>query len=618
MITALYQMGKYYESNKQKSELMEIVENPNETGNYNNVIVLEFESQGKEIIYKGFRLEEFSEAKLEKYLYKTKVGGNSGDYTPTSKVTEFEKTIKNFLKSLKNIKKEEFQKIYNYLKEELEENKKKLEDRKIAEKTLVEKLKEKYNAKDGYILTLNLDGKTLNDFPEIVNLLFEEDIKRYYEKYSKISKNKNKECFSCKSTNEEVYGFVNTFQFYTLDKRSFVTGGFQQKNSWKNYPICKNCAKTLEKGKKYLESNLKSYFAGFNYFIVPKFIFPIDKEENFKIYSRILKSLSNKDDIKISLSENKEEYLIDKENKILKYLSKTDNNMNYNIMFFEEKQSGSVFNILKNIEDVLPSRLNKLFKVKEKIENHKIFEPILITDKKGKEFLKEYYFNFETVRKFFPSSKIDGVFDDSFLEIVNSIFIDKKIDEKFMISAFVRTIRNSFINPDKKEYEIEDLVKRSLLIYKFLVELDLFNNFKKGEVKAMIEKNEKNERYLDFFDEHSEVFDSDLKRGVFLVGVLVNKLLSLPEQGNKPFYSRLNSLKMDEKMVKRIVVEAINKLNEYGKNYYMELEKLISEYLTLSNFKELSKEELSYYFVTGMNLGKIFKNQKKEESEENE
>jgi len=485
-------------------------------------------------------------------------------------------------------------------------------------KIIIDEVNEIFKPKEGYILTVKINDKWLNEYHEVINVLMSGNDKKYTTRGSFSSKEKesiseNKYCYVCKQKKDKVYGYVNTFNFFTLDKKSFMTGGFNRKYAWKNYPVCPECSKTLESGKKFLAKNFDNKFAGFSYYVAPKFVFDVDDDDNFKVYSRIMKMIS--DDNEISLANDKKNYLLAKEDKILKKLSSEKNNITMDIVFY--KDSNQEFKILKNIEDVLPSRLNVLFRAKDKIEKFDLFEPVVIKGKK-EDFEVGYYFNFNTVREFFPNSKEEGSFDDYFLEVINSIFINKKIDEKFIVSNFIRKLQRDFLNEKTKDYVAIDLTKKSLLIYKYLKELDILNNSSGGEVKALIEKNMKNERYLNFFEDHGEVFNSDLKRGVFLLGVLVNRLLSLPEQSNKPFYSRLNSLKMDEKILKRVLVESINKFNEYGRNYYVELEELISSYLTLASFRELSNDELSYYFVTGMNLGRIFKNKKEEEEVVNE
>jgi len=76
-------------------------------------------------------------------------------------------------------------------------------------------------------------------------------------------------------------------------------------------------------------------------------------------------------------------------------------------------------------------------------------------------------------------------------------------------------------------------------------------------------------------------------------------------------------LKLNKNIVKRIYTEAINKLNEYNKNYYKELEYLIGMYmLSEESQKNVSDDEISFYFVLGMSLARFFNEEKKDGEDE--
>ena len=122
-------------------------------------------------------------------------------------------------------------------------------------------------------------------------------------------------------------------------------------------------------------------------------------------------------------------------------------------------------------------------------------------------------------------------------------------------------------------------------------------------------KNTYREQIELFLEEHSDILDSNVKRMVFLEGVLAQKLLNIQAKerdGSTPFRARLNGLKLNEKIVKRLYSEIINKLEEYDKNYYKQLEEMIADYILASNFTAISNNELSFYFVTGMNQANNF------------
>lgn len=118
-----------------------------------------------------------------------------------------------------------------------------------------------------------------------------------------------------------------------------------------------------------------------------------------------------------------------------------------------------------------------------------------------------------------------------------------------------------------------------------------------------------NAKYADFFSEHRDFFDSSAKQCVFMVGVLTQLLMNiqLHEKGSAPFRKRLNGLKLNKDLVFRIFTEAREKLEQYGKNYYKELEEDISELFVNGGMEKLSNDEISFFFTLGMTLYKKFK-----------
>lgn len=126
-----------------------------------------------------------------------------------------------------------------------------------------------------------------------------------------------------------------------------------------------------------------------------------------------------------------------------------------------------------------------------------------------------------------------------------------------------------------------------------------------------------NNNFEEFFSENP-IMDDETKKALFLEGILVQKLLDIQyqERNATPFRSRINGLKIDGKVARRLFSEIINKLEEYGKNYYKKLEGILGEYLLKSDFKKYSIDEMSYYFTLGMVLSKQFKKEENDKSEE--
>ena len=127
-------------------------------------------------------------------------------------------------------------------------------------------------------------------------------------------------------------------------------------------------------------------------------------------------------------------------------------------------------------------------------------------------------------------------------------------------------------------------------------------------------------KYADFFEEHRDFFDSTAKQYVFMTGVLTQYLINIQmyDKDSAPFRKRLNSLKLDKDLVHRIFTEAREKLIQYDKNYYQELEQDIADLMIKGGIENHSNDEISFIFTLGMTLNQKFKEQKTQEPITNE
>jgi len=124
-----------------------------------------------------------------------------------------------------------------------------------------------------------------------------------------------------------------------------------------------------------------------------------------------------------------------------------------------------------------------------------------------------------------------------------------------------------------------------------------------------------------FFNKFYDFFNSNAKKAIFLEGVLTQYLLNIQYRERKaaPFRIKLKGLKLDEKQIRKLLPEIQNKLEEYGKNYYRDLESIISYYFVSSgNAWNVTNDEISFYFTLGMNLSDLFKKEKNNGGKEDE
>ena len=620
MIEAIRRIGEYTLEKEGKSldNPLDILVDDPANRDTKNLLFIALEKGINEFEYNGIELEEYSRGKLGKYLYK-KGAPNGTDITPTSMITTVEKTF-NKIKILpwfKNYNTIGLDEDINFLVKVgncLRENK------EIILKDLNER-----NSKENNIISLKIDNRYIGDkeFPLFRNILIDRAKENFYSKYGKMSKSEDQTCSVCNQKRAEVYGFVDTYKFYTVDKPGFVSGGFQQANAWKNYPVCLNCALVLEAGKKYLGSSMNFNFYEFKYLLIPQFVTGVreeTKKETFKI-------IEQQQDPKFRRKEINR--LTADEGEILELMSEQEDYLNLNFMFYDAPKgyNGSEFKILLYIEDILPSRLKTLFDIKKEVDIIDIFRECMIPKFENKKRVGEIplEFNFSIPRAFFPRISDNRTYDRYFLDIVNKIFTNKPVDYNFLMNFIMQKIRDEFIN----DYPTKISTLKGFMLLNYLNELEIIKLKERREMDSkeaeesweIFERAESGERkeisqkISSFFSRFGDFFDSDAKKVVFLEGVLTQFLLNIQyqERGATPFKVKLKGLNLDEKQIKKLLPEIQNKLEEYGKNYYRTLESIISKYfVSAGDGWKMSNGEISFYFVLGMNLSYLFKTKKED------
>ena len=622
MIEAVSKIGDYVLQKNSGSgdSLSTYIENPNSNGKYKSVLIVLLKENDGEYSFSRVVLDEF-QSDFSKYLYK-KGAPNGTDATPTSKLAgNLEKTFQNrFLKWFENYD------SYDLIEEEKDVLKKMniaindQKDRILAE------LQEKYSqkdSKDNAIITLGFENdggySYLSDCPIFKKILLRMGKDKYFIKKSQgESLGKEAACSVCKGIKDEVYGFAIPWSFHTFDKPGFIAGGFKVNESWKNTPVCFDCATRLEVGKKYIEENLDFAFYGFRYLLVPKLTFGGDDNETLKEVLSILGVKDEKRKIKIN-REIKNRITAD-ENEIFDFVKDEKDFFSNSLIFYKKEQSS--YRILLLVDGILPSRLKALFDAKEKVDEiFKIYnDSILSDDQREKNHLE---FNFGVLRRFFPSESKNRTFDKIFLEIVDKIFVGDQISYYLLMDFIMNKVSEAFI----KGYPTNITTLNGFLLLHFIEKLNLFKA-NKAEMKNMNERGSEvlrieeleslplEQRIERFFEANKAFFNSDAKKATFLEGALTQMLLNIQWIDKKatPFRSKLHGLKMNEALIKRLLPEIQNKLEEYEKNYYRDLESLIANHFVLAgvNWKEVD-DELSFYFVLGMDMHKLFRNAKEEE-----
>jgi len=565
-----------------------------------NVVVLEFTLDDEKCNFIRFDTIEYDQTKNNKILYKNAGGQTKSpfatynaffDRDETKTKANIQKSLKKFTATISNNTEvnSELKPMLNLLKN----------DESILQ--LEDGIFELLSSEKSNLFTLKINSLHIGESPffrPILEHYRSSKDEEYFSKYNKTSIGKDIHCYTCGEISEKLYGFCDTFKFYSANEAAYIAGGFKQKKTWKNYPVCPTCANHLRLAREKLNKNLNRYFYGNKYFLIPT-----PTLDNGDFYENLLDIEDQFKDLALSRSEENNQQLRNElEENILEILSKQKDQATFTFFFY--KASNSEFKILQEAEDILPSRFKKIIEAKIKVKDFDEFKDLKGLYKKGTS--DNLSFNFGIIKTFFPSN-----FNNDFLDISTKILKGQKMSKSFITHQISEHLSQGFRN-EALYHDIE----KAMLFLKFLYELNLIEKTK-GKMEVSMEN-----KYEIYFQKHPEFYDADWKKAVFLTGVLAQNVMDIQYRDRKatPFRSRLNGLKLDTRAIKRLLPESIEKLEQYKSNYYRELETAISLLMESGEpeLKNQSVDEISFYFAMGMNLNKQFKNKKEEKGEDNE
>ncbi|WP_313165565.1 TIGR02556 family CRISPR-associated protein [Sedimentibacter sp.] len=583
MLYDVYRVGKAIGNLDNDSDGLLIPETPKDI---TNVISLCFEKRGEEVIYSGVDITDYNVDIAHKYLLR-KASSNGANYGPSAQLTEVNKTLTKkiaaWFRDLQSEKSEEngqtlISQIYRLINDNQEE----------IEAYISQNMPKGKGVKN--LLTVKLDGK------------FPAEIEIFYKAYSdKIRKKLVGEescrgtCCLCGENNVDLLPKVDVFKFYTLDKPGFISGGFSEKDIWRNCPVCISCEPILREGKKYMLDHLGFNFYGLSYYLIPSSTcgqdaqdFLVDKLENISDKSfSFKKGEAKKTD---SLSDD-----------IFDALAEYGDVNSFRIIFFKKENSAE--RILLDIKDIFPSRFRELYSAKYKIEE--IYNGV-INEK----------FNFSYFREFLrktDNKMRDNDLDNNFLSLTKDIFTGEKLSVNTLLPHYMRNVRYAFVNDDR----FYATTLHAWIGINYLYEIGCINCGRKDFM---------DEKLQEVLGPYSSGLDTNIKKALVLTGALVKKVMNIQYKelnGSTPFEARLKGLRMRQNDVQGLIKEAENKMMEYKR--FSKSSDLIAKTAFKLIFEAepkwgLSTDEINFYIAGGMTLSKELydglEDKTKEKSEE--
>lgn len=464
-----------------------------------------------------------------------------------------------------------------------------------------------------FSLRIDLEDGTeryVSDFKIFKDILFASGTEDKSEKYGVKSEGSNAQCSVCLEVKPLIYGFASPFKYFTIDKPGFVSGFFKQENTWKNYPICSDCSLPFELGRDYISQNLQGYFYGNPFYMIPKLILGNDEKK----LGDVLKRMS---ELYKEMSVAKGEKLEKAEDKIMSLLGEEKDSFNVNLMFFEEDSKTKAIKIKLLLEELLPSRFRKLFvEIPREIDANSLYHKAITIKKEPKDLT----FNYGTLKTFF---------DDDFLEIVNKLFTGMELSRELIFTRIMNKIRENYNRIQTSDGFTEPtawtvLKAHQTLSYFQKLNLIHFKDYKYMDVTEPIENKKskfKYEEFNNFVKQNSKFFDEDIKVGIFGLGMLVRYTMNIQYSkiSSTPFEKKLKGYDLSLEDLLGIYQQALDKLRQYDSSgVYPKLrEEILPKFLlNKHNPNRVSKNELSLYFVTGLEWAGKFKDSTKENEEE--
>ena len=296
-------------------------------------------------------------------------------------------------------------------------------------------------------------------------------------------------------------------------------------------PLSIQNAKNLIAGKNTLSARFTHTFAGQRFYLIPTFYLSENIEiiQIFERLSQIQSIKSEKDDV------------TDKENEILVELSKQEDYVSYNLLFF--KEDNSAFRILKLIEDVLPSRIRVILESIDEI-NKLLHVKYNLTNK--------YWHIVRFEQKILYSLFSDNSSNEKFFEILDVVFKGNEINKNFLIRTFLHKMIDAIHATGMKKGMYRQSIE-CFIIYILFERLNLLKTAKptvhKHQYGGIIMDNKYTKSFENVFQSYGNIFTNPEIKYLFSLGFLMSRVASKQKKslGSSPILNKLKGLKLRKK-----------------------------------------------------------------------
>jgi len=414
------------------------------------------------------------------------------------------------------------------------------------------------------LYTLAFEGELLAQHPDYKSYLEQKLVDEAFEEAAKGV------CHLC-GKQDKVTRDTTRFRylkFYITDKPGFASR-LTKEGFLKNYALCKECYRGLLTGEQWLENHLRTQLGHKDVYVIPVFHLPeaYPSSDQLEAWAKYLKN-------RLDAAQTFEDWRKFQE-EIERYQHYEEQKALFVLNFlFVTKQKAAV-KVDKLIPDVPPSRLDRLDEARQRVRQK-------ATEFLGPDIKGEWDLSLEKMVFLLPLRRMGNYVEATpYLNLLDALFTARPLEERTLIRQFVEVAAvhrferyEQYVQERPKggelarETALVQQILQSQLFLLYLKELGLLSRFLGGERK-MTELRTK--------EELEELLDQDVRnwmdglglggarRGLFLLGVLIGKIGSTPEQrkSEKPILNKLIFQGMDRLKVMRLANEVYEKLRQY-------------------------------------------------------
>lgn len=447
--------------------------------------------------------------------------------------------------------------------------------------------------RDISLYTLQLNGQPLARHPDYVKYLEKSMVDKAFEEA------RDGICHVC-GYRREVTADTTRFKllkFYITDKPGFASG-LSKKGFVHNYTLCRECYRALLGGERFIENRLSTRLGRNNVYVLPLFHLPsiTPTAATLEHWAKYLKE-------RVAATQTLEQW--QKFQDALKGYKEFENTKASFVLnlLFATKAQGAV-KVDKLIQDVPPSRLDRLDEVRNKVRN--------FANSHFRES-HEWDLSLGCIFYLFPIHKQGNQAQTRpFLEFLDALLTGRPLQVKSLIPKFLETASVHYFErydayvQDRPGQDLRDVDRvftafllQSQLLLVYLKKLDQLEDFPKGG---------------DLMEMEGEALDKELRayleelglargqRALFLLGYLIGRIGSTREQreSGKPILNKVHFQGMDKGKVMRLANEVYEKLRQYkiadyNEGVYAEMKALVDRELADLD----SPQQNTYWLLSG-------------------